>query len=305
MLCGMAERSFQVGVVAAALSLDPREAPRLSRAAGFAGVQFDVAAGGIDLTDLSQTGRREFRHVLASADQQLAGIRVDVGPKGFGKGVDIDRLLARFQVVMEAARGLAAPLICVEVGPLPEPPPVSKPKPRITPEQAGLLIIPELSAPEETLTAPAGPPMDQPHLSLVDSAMLDLGARADRLGCTLAFRSDLASFAALDRMLAAARCPWFGIDLDPVAILRDAWPADEMFARLGALIRHLRGRDAVGGADRRTRPAVLGQGSTSWPEILQLLDEAGYHGWITIDPLELPDRAAAAIAGAADLRKVM
>ena len=116
----------------------------------------------------------------------------------------------------------------------------------------------------------------------------------------VAFRSDLASFAALERALRQADCPMFGVDLDPVAVLRDAWDADEVFSRLGGLIRHVRGRDAVRGADRRTKPAAVGAGATDWEQLLSYFDEAGYAGWITVDPLELPDRPAAA-AGAREV----
>ena len=291
----------QIGVVAAALTADPREAAGAARVAGFRGMQFDAFAPTLNLTELSQTGRREFRQILSSNDQQLVGLRVDLGPKGLGRGADIDRLLSQFTRVMEAAKGLAAPLICVETGPLPDPPAEVKPKPRVTPQQAGLIIIPDPTSPPpaESSGEPARPRAgpDATLVSHVDTALVELGARADRVGVTLAFRSDLSSFAALERALAAARCPWFGIDLDPVAILRDAWTMDEIFSRLGGFIRHLRGRDAVVGADRRTQPAVIGRGSTDWPALLAALDAAGFHGWVTIDPLELADRAGAGVAG--------
>jgi sugar phosphate isomerase/epimerase len=306
---GMAEEKFQLALVAAALSADPREAARASRSAGFRGLQFDAFAPALDLTELSQTGRREFRRVLSSADQQLIALRVDVGPKGFGPGADVDRLLSRFEKVMEAAKGLSAPLVCVEAGPLPEPAATEKPKPKITQQQAGLLILPEpATTPQPAESRPVPGPTAAPDpalISHVDTALSALGVRADRLGVTLAFRSDLASFAALDRALAAAACPWFGVDLDPVAILRDGWSSDEIFSRLGHLIRHVRARDAVVGSDRRTRPAVIGQGSVSWEELLSNLDAAGYRGWLTIDPLELPDRPAAAVAGAKHLRTLL
>lgn len=291
-----------MGVVGAALSGDAREAARAARATGFAGVLFDAFSAGLDLTTLSQTGRREFRHVLSSADQQLIGLRVDVGPKGFGPGADIDRLLSQFQKVMEAAKGLAAPLVCVETGPLPEPPATDKPKPKVTQEQAGLILLPD---PVTTPPPPESRPVPRPdpaHISHVDTALTELGARADRIGVTLALRSELSSYAALDRAMQSARCPWFGIDLDPVAMLRDAWQADEILSRLGALIRHLRGRDAVVGTDRRTQPAVIGHGSTQWGELLANLDSSGYRGWITVDPMELSDRMAGAVAGAKHLR---
>jgi sugar phosphate isomerase/epimerase len=293
----------RIGVVANALSGDAREAARAARVAGFHGLQFDAFAPEFNLTDLSHTGRREFRRILSSSDQQLVGLRVDVGPKGFGPGADIDRLLSQFERVMEAAKGLDAPLVCVEAGPLPEPAAAPKPLAPVTPQQAGLIIIPE-AAPAPT---PSGePPRPGPNpalLAQIDSALAELGARADRVGVTLAFRSDLASFAALERALAAARCPWFGIDLDPVAILHEAWSHDEIFSRLGSLIRHVRARDAVVGADRRTKPMPIGRGSTNWSELLAALDAAGYRGWLTVDSLELPDRPAAAVAGAEAIRK--
>ena len=91
---------------------------------------------------------------------------------------------------------------------------------------------------------------------------------------------------------------------DPVAILRDVWPMDEIFSRIGGLIRHVRGRDAVRGADRRTRPASIGRGSVNWGEFLAKLDEAGYQSWLTIDSLELENRAAAAQAGLEFLKKL-
>lgn len=294
---------MQLAVVAAALGADAREAARAARSAGFDGLLCDAFSPSLDLTTLSQSGRREFARVLASANEQLVGLRVDVGVRGFGPGADIDRLLWQFDKVMDAAKGLGAPLVCVEAGPLPEPataPP--PPKPGITQREAGLILLPETSTPPQPPPGRPVPGPDPQVVSQIDTALAALGSRADRIAVTLAFRSDLASFAALDRALTAAACPWFVVDLDPVAILRDAWPADEIFSRLGHLIRHVRGRDAVVGSDRRTRPAVIGQGSTPWPQFLADLDAAGYRGWLTIDPLELQDRAAAAIAGAKCLR---
>ena len=282
-------------IVATALSTDPRQAAQRARALGFHGLQIDAVGPSLDVTQLSQTGRRELRHVLSSNDQQLVGLRAAVGPKGFGVGADIDRILARMQQIMESAKGLGSPLVCVDAGPLPEPARSPQPSAPIAPEQAGLIIIPTPSRAQAEPARPGPDTAPDPALvSHVDSVLAALGAVADRIGCSVAFRSDLASFAALERALASAACPSFGVDLDPVAILRDDWPIDEVFSRLGALVRHVRARDALVGADRRTQQAPIGRGSTNWEEFLAALDSAGYSGWITIDPLELPDRPAAA-----------
>lgn len=295
----MAKEFPQIGVLAAALSTDVREAARLARSNGFAGIQLDAVSPLLDVTTLSQTGRRELIHVLSSNDQQLIGLSADAGPKGFGPGADIDRILSAAQKIMEAAKSLGAPLVCIDAGPLPEPE-ATAPPPRVTPQDAGLIIIPTPPPPPKEGRPVPGP--DPAVLSHIDNALTALGTLADRIGVPCAFRSDLASFAAINRALTAAKCPSFGVDLDPVAILRDDWLLDEIFSRLGPLVRHVRARDALAGANGRTKPAPIGQGSTHWPELLAALDAASYRGWITIDPLELPDRTAAAIAAAKHIR---
>ncbi len=291
-------QTLKMGVVAEALAPDAREAAEAARLAGFAGVQFQAFSPQLNLTELSQTGRREFRRILTSHNQQLIGLRVDVGPKGFGPGADVDRLLSQFVRVMDAAKSLAAPLVCVEAGPLPEPAiPAQSQASSITAEQAGLIIIPEMPAPAPPAREPARVEPDHAAIDHVDQALMELGSCADRLGVTLAFRSELSSLAALERALVASACPWFGVDLDPVALLRDAWKSDEVFSRLGPLIRHVNARDAVLGSSRRTRPAVIGRGSVDWSQMLSSLDSAGFSGWLTLDSTELPDRAGAAAAG--------
>ena len=295
----------KLAIVAAALSDDPREVPGLARRLGFVGVQYDAFGVRLRIPDLSLSGRRDFRHMLATQDQELAGLRVDTGAKGLSSGADVDRVIARLDSAMEAAAALATRLVCVDLGPLPQPHSIEPPKPRVTPEQAGLLILPEsvTIAPPPRPVTPASP-ADLAAISTIDSALADLGRRADRYGVTLAFRSDLASFAAIERALKAASCPWFGLDLDPASILRDEWSMDEVISRFGDTVRHVRGRDALG-AHGRTKPATIGQGSVNWEEFFANLDAAAYRGWITIDPIELTDRVGAAETGLTHLRPFM
>jgi sugar phosphate isomerase/epimerase len=295
----------QLAVVASTFSTDARSAVTAARSAGFRAIQFEAITPQLDLTQLSQTGRREFRQILASNELALASLRSDFGPKGLTAGIDIDRLLARTQKILEAAKAIGTPpLVCIDIGPLPEPAQASPPKRRIAQEQAGLIIIPELNpapAPQESRPVPAP---DAAHIAIVDGALRELGMIADRIGVTIALRSELSSFAALQRTITAAGCPWFAVDFDPVALLRDRWSSDEVFSQLGSLIRHVRTRDANVGADQRTQPALIGRGSTNWPELLSNLDAAGFNGPVTIDPLELADRPAAAMHAAKLLRSL-
>jgi sugar phosphate isomerase/epimerase len=286
----------RLAVAASALSSDPRDAARIARQHGFHGMLFDAVSSALNIPELTSSGRRELRKLLSAHDQQLVGLRIDLGTKGLGLGSDVDRQIERLDRTMEAAAGLESPLVCVDLGPLPPATAAAKPKAAISPERAGLIIIPEAAEPAPVLSASVPP--DPALVSLVHAALSELGSRADRYSVTLAFSNALASFAALQQALSAVRCPWFGVDLDPVAILRDDWSKDEIFSALGPLVRHVRARDAAVGPDKRTKPMVISRGDTPWSELLQSLDEAGYDGFITLDPMELPDRSAAAVAGA-------
>jgi sugar phosphate isomerase/epimerase len=304
----MTEHDLKLAVVASALSSDPRAAPLLARKAGFTGLQFDARSSALDVTDLSGTGRREFLRLLTAQDQQLVGLRTELGSKGLGPGADVDRELSRLGKVMEAAKGLGSPLVCVDVGPLPVPQMIEPPKPKVTPDMAGLILLPNAPDPRDMASAPApspAPPPDPAFVSQVDAALAELGQLADRTSTLVALRSELSPTSALDRALRTADCPWFGIDLDPAAVLADAWSLDETFSRLGAFIRHVRGRDALRGSDRRTKPAAIGRGDTTWPQLLSNLRDADYMGWITVDPLELSDRGGSAASAASFLRKLV
>jgi hypothetical protein len=290
----------RIAVTAGALSNDPREAPVLARQLGFSGLLFDAFSPTLDLTSLSATGRREFRHVMGAAGITLVGVRADLGPKGFGLAADVDLLLSKLDAVFESAVGIGAQVTCIDLGLLPAPAVAARPKPKVSPELAGLILVPTLTDEPEPL--PATPPPDPTQVRQIDAAMFELGRRADRYNASVGFSSSLAGFAALERALLAARCPWFGVDLDPIATLRDQWPLDETMSRLGGLVRHVRGRDAIVGAEGRTKPAVIARGDVKWRELLNALGGAGYHGWISVDPLELQDRRAAAIAGLKQLK---
>jgi len=125
--------------------------------------------------------------------------------------------------------------------------------------------------------------VDAAFVSQLNAAMDEVGRYADRYSCVVAFRSELASLASLKQAVIGVRCPWYGVDLDPVAVARDRWALDEVFSELGQLVRHVRGRDAIIGAERRTKPSRIGEGSVEWVDLLANLDASGYRGWLTID----------------------
>ncbi len=284
---------------------DLRTVAPLVRKAGFHGIQLDAGSRMLNLAELSSSGRREVRHLLGSIDLQLTSIRIDFGGAGLGPTADADRALDRVDTILNAAAELACPVVCIDLGRLPPVQRVARPRPKVTVQDAGLLILPDPVAPVEPEPDPVPTKIDPALISHWQQAMEQLGEIADRYGAVVALGSTLSSFAGLASLLKQVNCPWFGVDFDPSLLLRDEWSLTDLFDEVGPLIRHVRARDAVKGEDRRTRPAIIGRGDVAWRDVLHHLDDAGYNNSITIDPSELNDPSASAIAGAKQLKAIL
>jgi sugar phosphate isomerase/epimerase len=277
-----------------AASISPTDAADLrsqaatARKLGLQGVLVPARIGSIDLADLSATGGREFRHAIASADLKLVGIERNLGPAGLSPNADVDREIAALDAAMRATADLGAAMVCCDLGPLPPPPVDPAPiKPKVTQEQAGLILIPDFAGEKKNAPLQTDRP---PHLqrdpdfeSTIRSALTDLGRRADRYGVTVVFRSSLASLASLHAAIASAACPWFGIDLDPLALLADEQDRDAILSRIASVIRHARARDGVRGAGNRVQPTEIGKGQVDFTRLRADLDAAGYDGFVSLD----------------------
>jgi sugar phosphate isomerase/epimerase len=169
-------KALSFGVIAGVISPDARAAVEAARQAGFAGLQFDAIGPSLDLTALSGTGRREFRHVLKQQDEVLIGLRTEVGVHGLESERDVDRIIWRLDKILETAAGLAAPLVCLDIGPLPPP----------------------------------------DKMAIIAAPLIELGECADRYGVIVALRSESSGMDAVLSAIALAACPWFGIDFDPL-----------------------------------------------------------------------------------------
>lgn len=285
--------AMQISVLAHAFSTDLRVALETARRAAFQGVVLDPAVFGA-IVEPSQTGRREIIALLNRCEQPLVAIDIRLGPAGFSPDADLQRELDRLTRAMDIARGLNAPLVLADLGPLPPAPDERPPAPTINPALLGKLILPETTAPRSTSAPLAREPAFESSLEI---ALRELGTRCDRLSCRIAFRSTLGSHASLHQALSRIDCPWFGVDLDPLLLLADEWSGDEVFSRLGRLIAHVRGRDGLKGAGNRVQPTAMGKGAVNWRELNALLRDADCQGALSIDSIDLPNRGASAVEG--------
>lgn len=288
----MNAHGMKVSVRAAALGNDLRNLASVAQRWMFNGLQLDMKVGELELAELSATGQREVRHVLARHDLELASVRLELPHEGVA-GSDAGKVLWSVERALKASAGVGAKMMCVDLGRLPAVKPEARPK-AVTSAQAGLILIPEPTGSAQASADETIDPKDAERWGAADTVLREVGVLADRYGMVLALSSELSSYASLKRAIEGAACPWFGVDLDPVSVLRDRWDLEHVLDAVGGLVRHVRARDAIKGSGGRTQPAAIGKGSTDWGQMIALLSQGAYSGWITVDTLDLQDRAGEA-----------
>jgi sugar phosphate isomerase/epimerase len=288
----------KLSVLAHALSTDLVTSLDVARRANFAGVVLDPSAFPA-MVDTSQTGRREIVRLIERGGLALTAIDVRLAHQGFSPRGDLQRELDRVSRAIDIARGLRGKLVLCDLGPLPAAPhEASVPRAPIAPSALGRLILPD---PPKADPPPPSMPRDLAFEATLETALRELAERADKTGCLIAFRSSLGSFASLARALRSVDCGYFGVDLDTLALLADAWSVDAVFDAIGGSIRHIRSRDGQRGAGGRVVPSEVGKGEVDWPLLFSLCRDADFDGPFTLDTIDLPDRKGSAIRGAAAL----
>jgi sugar phosphate isomerase/epimerase len=97
-----------------------------------------------------------------------------------------------------------------------------------------------------------------------------------------------------------------GVNLDPANLLTHGFPPFEAVRALNRRIVHVHAKDARrGGASRAAREVPVGAGDIDWLELLGLLEEIEYRGWLTIERESGDRRAADVAAGVAFLRRLV
>lgn len=276
----------------------PESAAAFADVDGYRGLVFNCY-GGVDLTELSDTGRREWLRGATRRGAKLTALQIDIGRNGMGPGrnglmpgVDVERQLLRIRNAITVTAQLKAGLLCIELGQVPRASAAAASKPAITPDLAGAIIIPTTSTP--AAPAPEVPSPDPKFVAQVQYALSEIAILCDRQGVAIAFSASLSSLASLVAAIRPLDCPYFGIDLDPVTILQDGIDEDAAFSLVSHSINHVRLKDALVGDDRRVEPALIGQGNVRWQAFLSALESADYGGMLTVDPTQLDDQLRAA-----------
>jgi sugar phosphate isomerase/epimerase len=225
------------------------------------------AVGDLSPRGLSQTGRREFLHLLRGHNLELTALGCPLR-----HGLDVaEAQEARIEHVRNVL-SLSYDLGC-----------------RIALVQAGRV-------PEDA---------ELPSARRMAEALLALGQHGDRTGSVLALQTGLDSGPVLRQFLERFDTGGLGVAFDPASLLLNGFDPYESAQALHGRIAYSLAKDARrASASRAGREVAVGHGDIDWMQLLSVLEEADYRGWVTLVQESGDNRLADITAGVAFLRRL-
>jgi sugar phosphate isomerase/epimerase len=245
-------RPLRLAVATHCFGQELKAALLLASRSGAGGVQLD-ARNEAKPSELSATGRRQFAHALAEIGLQLASLDFPLRRPLW----DAERLDARIDALkqaMEFAYELKARVVTARLGGLPD-------------------------------------ESDAAGQSLLKDVLDDLARHGNHVGVTLAIGSGRESPARFLEMLKSVTTGPIGVNFDPAATVMSGTSPSEAFGVLREFVAHVLVRDAIWGADGEGNEVPVGRGEVPWDELLFLLQESDFAGWLTVDRTQGQDRA--------------
>jgi sugar phosphate isomerase/epimerase len=124
-------------------------------------------------------------------------------------------------------------------------------------------------------------------------------------GVTLCLSLSFESPERVRRLLQEVQEGPLGINFDPLNLIGSGQDPSSMFRDFHADIKHIRARDGLRNIDDEVEETPLGLGAVDWTELVALLHEADYRGWIVLDRTAGENRARDLEAGLTYFRQLM
>jgi sugar phosphate isomerase/epimerase len=258
---------LQIGIRLESLGLPLRRALAEAGRLGVAGVQAD-AVGDMAPNVLSETGRREFRHLLRAHNLELTALGCPLR-RGLDCAENQQPRIEHVQKTLSLSYDLGPRKVIVQAGSITEDP-------------------------------------ENPRMHILSESLLALGSYGDRIGAVLALETGLESGSVLAAFLDCFDTGSLSVNLDPANLLLHGFDPYESVQALGRRIVHAHAKDArQASASRAAQEVPLGHGDIDWMKFLGALEEADYRGWLTIERETGENRLADVAAGVSFLRRLI
>jgi L-ribulose-5-phosphate 3-epimerase len=234
---------------------------------GVSGIQVD-AAGDLSPNQLSETGRREFRHMLRAHNLELTALGCPLR-RGLDAAEDQQPRIEHVRKVLTLSHDLGPRVVVVQAG-------------RVPGENEGA------------------------RGRLLTEALTTLAAHGDRVGAVLALETGLESGEALNAYLSGFDSGSLSANLDPANLLMNGFDPYASARALGGRIAYAHAKDARAAATSRVAQEVpLGHGDIDWMQFLAVLEEVEYHGWLAVERESGENRVADVATGVDFLRRLI
>src|SRR5579875_2543857 len=258
---------LKIGIRLESLGLPLRRALAEAGRLGVAGVQVD-AVGDLAPNALSETGRREFRHLLRAHNVELTALGCPLR-RGLDSTENQQPRLEHVQKVLSLSFDLGPRIVIVQAGAVRE-------------------------------------DANEPRMVALRESLDALARHGDRVGATLALETGLEDGAVLSAFLDRFDSGALGVNLDPANLLLHGFDPYAAVQALGHRIVHSHAKDArQSSASRIAQEVPLGHGDIDWMKYLGVLEEVEYRGWLTIERETGENRLADVAAGVAFLRHLI
>lgn len=232
---------------------------------GANGVQLDLRYE-LRPGDLSETGRRQFRHLLDEQGLALA-------PATF----PLRRALSESEGLEERVSAITAAL-------------------RFAGElRAGALVI----------RAGAIPAADSEDRPLFLEVVNDLARAGDRVGVIVTLTTGREPAESMLEVLNDVTAGPIGVNVDTAASVMAGRDPAAAIKTLHPFLGHVRVRDGLSESDGAGVEVPVGRGEVDWENVLASLAEAGYTGWLTPDRTTGEDPASDAAKAVTYIKRVM
>ncbi len=196
---------IKIGVSGRSLGLPLRPALEEARRLGVGGIELP-AVGELTPDNLSQTGRRELRHLLKSHGLELTALNCPLR-HGLDTAENLQPRIEHVQKSLTLSFELGARIVIVQAGRIPE-------------------------------------KLDDPRAGLLTESLRALALHGDRIGATLALETGLESADTLTSFLGRFDTGSLGVNYDPANLLMNGLDPVASVRVLGERIVHAHAKDA-------------------------------------------------------------
>ena len=263
---------FQLGVVLESLGLPVRGGLSAAAKLGVQGVQVD-AVGDLSHDKLGATGRREFRNLLRSFNQELAALSVPLR-NGLDTFTHQQQRIDHVKAAMQLAYDLGAKKFVVPLPRIPKADQQEKPADEPTP----FLFFKEPSKAE-----------------LLRESLLALGSHGDRIGVLLCLEAGLDSGAEVSTYLDGFESGSLRVTFDPANFLSNGHDPLAAVMQLGQRVAHVHARDARSSAVGGAQEVAVGAGEVEWLGLMAALGATDYAGFVCVERTGAADDVAGAV----------